>query len=114
MLKPTDPAPAGEERPIGEIVSDLVDEGKAYARAEFDLVKAMAAAKAEALKMPAILLAAALFIGMAALNALAVAVFILFAMVMPPLLAAILSFLLVAGVAGLLGWLGVQKLRSLW
>ena len=114
MLKPTDPVPPGEERPIGEIVSDLVDEGKAYARAEFDLVKAMATAKANALKTPAILLGAALFIAMAALNALAVAVFILFAMVMPPLLAAVLAFLLVAGVAGALAWLGIQKLRSLW
>jgi hypothetical protein len=34
-------------------------------------------------------------------------------MVMPPLLAAILDFLLVAGTAGLLAWRGVQKLRNL-
>lgn len=114
MLKPADPPPSGDDRPIGEIVSDLVDEGKAYARAEIDLVKAMAAAKANAAKAPAILLGAALLVGMAALNALAVALFILFAMVMQPLLAAILSFLLVAGTAGLLAWLGVQKLKDLW
>lgn len=113
MLKPADPAPAGEERPIGEIVGDLVDEGKAFAKAELDLAKAVAAARAQALKAPAILLAAAALIGMAALNALAVAIFILLAMVMPPLLAALLSFLLIAGTAGLLGWLGVRKLKDL-
>lgn len=112
MLKPTDPAPDGEERPIGEIVSNLVDEGKAFARAELDVAKAMAAARANALKAPVILLVAATFVGMAALNALAVAIFILLAMVMSPLLAAVLAFLLIGGTAALLGWLGVQKLRN--
>lgn len=113
MLKPTGPIPPGGERPIGEIVSDLVDEGKAYARAEFDVVKAMAASRATGLKVPLILLAAAVFIGMAALNALAVAIFIMLAMVMRPIFAGLLAFLLIAGVAGLLGWLGVQKLKKL-
>lgn len=113
MLKPTGPIPPGGERPIGEIVSDLVDEGKAYARAECDVVKAMAASRATGLKVPLILLAAAVFIGMAALNALAVAIFIMLAMVMRPIFAGLLAFLLIAGVAGLLGWLGVQKLKKL-
>ncbi len=113
MLKRTDALPAGDERPIGEIVGDLVDDGKAYARAELNLAKAMASAKVEALKTPVILLVAAALVGMAALNALAVAIFILLAMVMSPLLAAVLDFLLVGGAAGLLGWLGVQKLRNL-
>lgn len=112
MLKPTGPIPPGGERPIGEIVGDLVDEGKAYARAEFNLVKTIAASKAGAYKTPLILFAAALLVGMAALNALAVAVFILFALVMQPLFAALLAFLLIAGLAALLGWLGVQKLSK--
>ena len=113
MLKPTGPIPPGGERPIGEIVSDLVDEGKAYARAEFNLAKAIAASKASALKAPAILLSAALFVGMAALNALAVAIFFMLAMVMRPILAGLLAFLLIAGVAALLAWLGIQKLKKL-
>ena len=34
MLKPTDPGNDPQnERPIGELVSELVDEGKAYAKA---------------------------------------------------------------------------------
>ena len=113
MLKPTGPIPPGGERPIGEIVSDFVDEGKAYARAEFNVVKTIAASKAGGLKAPLILLSAALFVGMAALNALAVAIFILFALMMRPLFAAVLAFVLIAGVAALLGWMGVQKLRKL-
>lgn len=112
MLKATGPIPPGGERPIGEIVGDLVDEGKAYARAEFDLAKAVAAAKANSLKVPLILLAAALLVGMAALNALAVAIFIVLAMAMKPILAGLLAFLLIAGVAGLLAWLGVRKLKT--
>ena len=33
MLKPTDPGNDPQnERPIGELVSELVDEGKAYAK----------------------------------------------------------------------------------
>ena len=112
MLKPTGPIPPGGERPIGEIVSDLVGEGKAYARAEFNVAKTIAASKASGLKAPIILLAAALVVGMAALNALAVAIFILFALIMRPLFAAVLAFLLIAGVAAFLGWLGVQKLRK--
>lgn len=114
MLKPSGPIPPGGERPIGEIVGDLVDEGKAYARAELNLAKAIGASKASALKAPLILLAASLFVGMAALNALAVAIFIVLAMVMKPILAGLLAFLLIAGVAGLLAWLGIRKLRELW
>lgn len=113
MLKPADPQPPMSERPIGDIVSDIVDDGKAYARAELSLAKAMAAAKASELKAPAILLVSATFVGMAALNALAVAIFMLLAMVVNPVLAGLLAFLLVGGVAALLGWLGVQKLRKM-
>lgn len=113
MLKPTDPPPSGDERPIGEIVSDIVDDGKAYARAELNVAKSIAAAKAKALRAPVILLGASVFVAMAALNALAVAIFVVLALVMSPLLAGLLAFVLIGAVAGLLGWLGVQKLKDL-
>ena len=41
MLKPADdrlPEP-GDERPVGEIVNELIEDGKAYARAEVNLYK---------------------------------------------------------------------------
>ena len=49
-----------EEQPIGELFGQLIDEGKAYAKAELGLAKATAEAKAEAAKKPALLAAAAL------------------------------------------------------
>ena len=46
MLKPADPGPPGPERPIGELVHELIEQGKSYAQAELGLAKAIAAAKA--------------------------------------------------------------------
>ena len=70
MLKPTDPAMQptgpGDERPIGELVHELVEDGKAYAQAELGVAKAIATAKAGSLKVPAILLGAALLLVQAA------------------------------------------------
>ena len=113
MLKPADPTPPGSDRPIGEIVRDLVDDGKAFARAELNAAKTIASVKANAVKVPALLFAAALFIGMAALNVLAFTVFVGLAMIMNPVLAGFVAFLLVLGAAGLLAWIGVQKLRKM-
>ena len=36
-----------EEKPVGELFSKLIDEGKAYAKAELGLAKATAEAKAD-------------------------------------------------------------------
>ena len=55
MLKHGERAARSRTRaPIGELFGQLIDEGKAYAKAELDLAKAIAEAKAEAVKMPAI------------------------------------------------------------
>ena len=89
MLKPVDPPPP-PERPIGELVHELIENGKAYARAEFDLYKAIAAAKGKALAIPAALFAVAFICTLAA---------------------GFVGMLIFAGIAGLLGWAGYQKLR---
>ena len=114
MLKPAEPttAPGQPEPSIGDLASGLVDDAKAYARAEADVAKAIAREKADAVKTPLILLVVALFVGMAALNALAVGVFAALATLMGPLLAAIAAFVLIGAVAGILAWLGYSKLRS--
>jgi len=111
MLKPAEPTPS-PERPIGELVQELVDEGKAYARAELDLGKAIAASKARALALPAGLFVAALFVGMAALNALALGVVLALAHLMGPLLGAIVGMLIFAAIAGGLAWFGLERLRG--
>ena len=112
MLKPADPGPPPPERPIGELVSELIDEGKAYAKAEIGLARAIAAAKASALALPAGLLTAALFIAMAALNALAFGVVLALAKFVGPLLAGLIGMLVFALLAGGLAWYGIKRIGS--
>ena len=111
--EPAAPAPADDdERPIGELVHELIEDGKAYARAEFGVAKAMASAKADALKMPAILFGAALLVLQGAINALAVGVGIALARFIGPLGGGIAAFLIFAGLSGGLAWFGIRKLRE--
>ena len=115
MLKPTDPAlqppDPGDERPIGELVHQLVEDGKAYAHTELGVAKAVASAKAGSLKVPAILLGAALLLAQAAVTVLAVAVFLGLLPLMGPILAGLLAFAIFAGLAGGLAWLAIDKVR---
>jgi hypothetical protein len=112
MLKPADTPPGGNERPIGELVSQLVDDGKAYAKAEIDLVKAIAGDKAAAARTAAILLGLALFIAFGAIVSLCVGIVLALATLVGPLLGGVVAFILIGAVAGLLGWLGAQKIRA--
>ena len=114
MLKPNaEPMQEPEDaKPIGEVVHQLIDEGKAYAKAELDLAKAQALARAEALKLPAILLFAALLFGQAAVTMLAVTVALTLAPIIGPLGGGLVAVLLAGGAAALLGWLGVQRLKG--
>jgi putative superfamily III holin-X len=114
MLKPADPGPPppAPERPIGELVSELIDEGKAYARAEIDLAKAIATAKAKALALPAALFGVAFILALAAVTALAVGVVIALETFIGPLAAGFVGMLIFAGLAGGIGWWGYQRLRQ--
>jgi hypothetical protein len=111
MLKPADPGPPRPERPVGELVQELIEEGKAYARAEIGLLKAIATAKGKALALPAGLFVAAFLIGTTALTALAVGVVLALAALFGPLAAGFVGMLIFAAVAGLLGWYGYSRLR---
>ena len=115
MLKPpTEPEgePGDNNRPIGELVHELIEDGKAYARAEAEVVKAMAVSKAAALKLPAILFGAAFLLSLAAIVALAVGVALALATLIGPLGGGIAAFLIFAAVAGGLGWYGAKRLRA--
>jgi hypothetical protein len=114
MLKPVDEPmqdPA-DERPIGEVVGQLIDEGKAYARAEVELAKATALAKAETFKVPAILLFVALLLAQAAVTVLAVSIALALAPLIGPLGGGLVAALAAGGTAGLLAWLAVQRLKD--
>lgn len=114
MLKPNqEPMQEPEdERPIGEVVHQLIDEGKAYAKAEIDLAKAQALAKAAEFRTPAILLFAALLFAQAAVTVLTVTVALALAPLIGPLLGGLIAVVLAGGAAALLGWLGVQRLSG--
>jgi hypothetical protein len=111
MLKPVDPQPQPPERPVGELVHELIENGKAYARAEFGLVKAIAAAKGKALALPLALFGAAFIRALAAVTALAVGVVIALETFIGPLAAGFVGMLIFAAIAGLLGWYGYNRLK---
>ena len=112
MLKPgehmQEPPP---ERPIGDLVHQLIDEGKTYARAEADVLKAMATGKARAVVVPFGLLAIAFLLAQAAVTVLAVAAFAVLQWVLGTILAGLLAFLIFLGLAGGLAWYGAQRLK---
>jgi len=111
MLKPVEPTPP-PERPIGELVHELIEEGKGYARAEIDLLKAIATAKGKALILPAALLVVALLLAMASITALVLGVVLALATLVGPLAAGVLGMLLFAAIAGGLAWWGVQRAKD--
>ena len=111
MLKPVDPGPR-PERPVGELVHELIEDGKAYARAEIGLAKAIAAAKGKALVLPAILFGAAFILALAAVTALALGVVMALAKFLGPLLAGIVGLLIFAAIAGACAWYGAGRLSK--
>ena len=114
MLKPAnEPMQRPEdERPIGEIVGQLVDEGKAYAKAELELAKAQAEAKAAEYKWPAILLGGSLLFALAAVTALAVTIVLSLATLIGPLAGGLIAVAITGGAAYALYWLAMQKLKA--
>jgi hypothetical protein len=112
MLKPPEPArEPQDERPIGELVQQVVEDAKAYARAELEVAKAIANAKLKALGLSAGLLFVAAMVAQAAITVLAVGLFIILSLVMHPILAGLIASLVFAGLAGGLGWYAVQRLK---
>lgn len=115
MLKPPnepDPTPGDNDRPVGELVHELIEDGKAYAKAEVGVVKAMATAKANALKLPAILFGVAILLALAAISALAVGVVMGLATLIGPLAGGFVTFILFAAIAGGLAWYGSKRLKE--
>lgn len=116
MLKTTDqskvlPTP-DDERPVGDLVHELVEDGKAYAKAEIGVAKAIAVAKANALKLPVILFGAAFLLINAAIVVLGVAGLLGLAPMIGPVLGGIVVFLVFAGIAGGLAWYGARRFQQ--
>jgi hypothetical protein len=111
MLKPPDQPQGRSERSIGELVQQVVEDGKAYARAEYGLAKAIAEAKAKAFGFVAALFGAAIVLALAGVTALAIGIVIALAKVMGPLAAGLVGLLIFAALAGGIGWYGAQRLK---
>ena len=90
-----------EEKPIGELFGRLIDDGKAYARAELGLAKATAEAKANAAKKPALLGGAALLFLIAGVVVLCMTMALALATLVGPLagglIASAITFAMAAG-----------------
>jgi hypothetical protein len=94
-----------DEKPIGELFGDLIDQGKAYARAELGLAKATAEAKADAAKKPAVLGAAALLFLIAGVVVLCMTLALALTTLVGPLAGGLIASLITFGIAyGLFLW----------
>lgn len=116
MLKPAEPEAGGpdpaEEKPIGELVHQLIEDGKAYAQAEVDVAKAIAAAKAERFKIPAILFAGAFLFLQAAVVVLGMTIYATLVSRLGPFLAGIIATLLMLTAAGAMAWYAGKRLKE--
>jgi fatty acid desaturase len=101
-----------EDKPIGELFGRLIDDGKAYAQAEIDLVRARAEDEAERAKLPAILGAGAFAFGMAAVIALVMTIVLTLASLLGPLVGGLLATLIAAAIAAGLGLSAVNRWKA--
>ena len=103
---------APDERPIGALFGQLIDDGKGFARAELGLVKAQAEAKAESLKLPVILFAAAFLFLQASVVVLCMTIALALETLIGPLAGGLVATLVGLAIAGGLAFLGVKKLKA--
>ena len=89
-----------DEVPIGELVGRLIDDGKGYARAELGLAKAKAEARADTLKLPALLLGAAFLFLQAGVVVLCITIALALATLIGPLAGGLVATLVALGIAG--------------
>jgi len=101
-----------DEAPIGDLFGRLVEQGKGYARAEVGLAKAIASAKADAIKLPAILLGAALLFVIAGVVVFCMTIALALATLIGPLAGGLVATLIAFAIAGGLAWFAVGRLKG--
>lgn len=111
-MSPLDSAsrtPADEDASIGETASRLVEEGKAYARAELDVVRARLDVKLVRIRAVAILGGVALLFAIGALIALAVTAVLALASLLGPLGGGLAATALIGALAALFAYLAMKR-----
>ena len=101
--------PALDEAPIGDLFGRLIDDGKAYAKAEVDLAKARGMAQVDRAKRPAIFGVLAFFFALAAVIALVMTLVLSLASLIGPLGGGLLATVITLGVAGGLGYAAAKS-----
>lgn len=101
-----------DETPIGEIAGRLIDQGKSYARAEYGLAKAIATAKVETAKIPALLLAVALLFAIAGVSTFCITIALALATLIGPLAGGLIATLIAFAIAGGLALIAKNKLSA--
>ena len=101
-----------DEAPIGELFGRLIDQGKGFARAEVGLARAIATSKAEAVKLPAILLGAALLFVIAGVVVFCMTIALALATLIGPLAGGLVATLIAFAIAGGLAWFAVGRLKG--
>lgn len=101
-----------EEKPIGALFTRLIDEGKAYARSELNLVRAQAEDKADSFKLPALLLGGALLFLLAAVVALVMTIADALATLVGPLAGGLAAVVIALAIAGALAMAARQRLSK--
>ena len=96
--------------PIGQLFSQLVDDGKRFARAEVELYKAKAADKAEPVKWAAVYGGAAFTLAVSAVTALLVGLILSLEPQVGPFVATLIVVLGTFAIAGVLGYLAYQRI----
>ena len=85
MLKRPDPGPLGAgDRSIGELIGQVLDDGRSYAQAEIDLFKVKAKAEVGRYRKAAVLGGAAAALALAGLVAFAITLVVGFAQLLGP------------------------------
>lgn len=107
------PASDPRDESIGELVSRLVEDGRAYARAELDLVKQIARHRAAKAKSGAMLLGVGIVLLLCSLTALVLALVLGLATLIGPFGAGMVVFLVLAGIGGYLAYSGAKGLAAL-
>ena len=92
-----------DEKPVGELFGRLMDEGKAYAKAELNLAKATAESKADSAKKPAIVGFAALLFLQSATTVFAITIGLALATLIGPLAGGLVATAVALGIAAALG-----------
>ncbi len=103
--------PTGPERSLGQLVSDLSEQGARLVRAEIDLAKAEVTAKAKQAGIGAGFLAAAGVLALYAFGTGLAAAILGLANVVAPWLSALIVTLVLLLVTGILAFVGVRRLR---